>query len=310
MTAMKSISKAKRVGLALGSGSARGWAHIGVIDAIRELGIPVHMVAGTSIGALVGAFFVAGRIDSLRKISHELDWKQMLHFLDVVLPKSGLIDGVRVREFIAEHVGLINIEDLEVPLRCIATDLVTGREVVIGSGDVIEAVRSSISLPGMFTPVRREGMLLVDGGLVNPVPVSVLREMGADLVIAVDLNHDIREKRRPISLSPETEEGNGNHMTLDSLWSLLNREITEIDFSLPAQFEKWFAPDNTPSIFEVMMKSLDILEAQVAETRLMLHPPDILIRPGLGDIRLVEFNRAGEAIDAGYREAMKMLRPG
>jgi len=309
---MNKALRGKKVGLALGSGSARGWAHIGVIEALEELGITVDYVAGTSIGSLVGAFYAAKKLDSIKRLSLELDWKQIISFLDVVLPKSGLIDGNKVKEFISESVGLINIEDLKTPFKCIATDLVTAREVVIGSGDIIEAVRSSISVPGIFTPVIKGKMLLVDGGLVNPVPVSVLKEMGAEFIIAVDLNHDIHEKRRPINI-PNDKTGDrdidaGRSNGKDSLWSILNKDISELELSLPSQFEKWFARDDMPSIFEVMMKSFDILEIQVTTTRLKLDPPDIIIRPPLGSIKFIEFDRASEAIDAGYRETMKVLK--
>jgi len=307
---MKKSLAGKKIGLALGSGAARGWAHIGVIEALEELGIKVDYVAGTSIGSLVGAYYTAKKLDSIKRLSLELDWKKIISFLDVVLPKSGLIDGNKVKEFISGHVGLINIEDLEIPFRCIATDLVTSREVVIGSGDIIEAVRSSISVPGIFTPVTKDEMLLVDGGLVNPVPVSTLKEMGAEFTIAVDLNHDIHEKRRPISISSD-KTGDMDADTSDgedSLWSILNKDISELTISLPSQFEKWFARDDMPSIFEVMIKSLDILETQVTTTRLKLDPPDIIIRPPLGRIKFMEFDRASEAIEIGYRETLEVLK--
>jgi NTE family protein len=184
-----------KIGLALGSGSARGWAHIGVIKALTEAGIHVDYVAGTSVGAVVGAVYASGRIDSFKDVVLQLDWKKIAFFLDVVFPKSGLIDGNKIAEFIRSHVEEKNIEDLSLPFCAVSTDLATGNEVIIKDGDIIEAVRASISVPGVFTPVRKNGAILVDGGLVNPVPVSVVREMGADLVIAVDLNHDIVGKK-------------------------------------------------------------------------------------------------------------------
>lgn len=184
-----------KVGLALGSGSARGWAHMGVIKALTEADIRVDYVAGTSIGAVVGAVYASGKIGALEDVALQLDWRQIVSFLDVVFPKSGLIDGKKIADFVRTHVTPKNIEDLTLPFCAISTDLETGSEVVIRKGDVIEAVRASISIPGIFTPVRRNGMILVDGGLVDPVPVRVVREMGADFVIAVDLNHDIIVKK-------------------------------------------------------------------------------------------------------------------
>ncbi len=157
------------VGLALGSGSARGWAHIGVIRALTEAGIHVDYIAGTSIGALVGAVYASGGIGTLENVVLQFDWKQIAYFFDVVLPKSGLLDGKKVSAFIRRHVKEINIEELAIPFCAVATDLGTGNEVILKQGDIIEAVRASISVPGIFTPVKKNGTILVDGGLVNPV---------------------------------------------------------------------------------------------------------------------------------------------
>jgi len=185
----------KNIGLALGSGSARGWAHIGVIRALADAGIEVKCIAGTSIGSLVGAAFALNKIDVLEAFARQLDWKQIVFFLDVAFPRSGLIDGEKITDFLCGYVQEINIEEL--PLRCcaVATVLTTGREVILNKGNLIETIRASISVPGIFTPVKKNGSFLVDGGLVNPVPVSAARNMGADYVIAVDLNHDIFDKR-------------------------------------------------------------------------------------------------------------------
>ena len=180
-----------KIGLALGSGSARGLAHLGVIRAVQEAGIKVDYVAGTSIGALVGAVYAAGSIDSLESTFQKFDWKKMVSFFDVIFPKSGLIDGAKVRELVRALVHAEVIESLPIPFCAVATDIQSGEEVVIRQGDLIEAVRASIAVPGIFTPVRSNGLLLVDGGLVNPVPVSVVRAMGAEIVIAVDLNQQI-----------------------------------------------------------------------------------------------------------------------
>jgi len=175
--------RSKKIGLALGSGSARGLAHIGVIKALDEAGIRVDYIAGTSAGAVVGAVYASGRINSLENVVLQLDWKKIVYFFDVVFPKSGLIDGNKITDFIRNHVDEKNIEDLPLPFCAVSTDLATGNEVAIQEGDLIEAVRASISIPGIFTPVKKNDITLVDGGLVNPVPVSVVREMGAGFVI-------------------------------------------------------------------------------------------------------------------------------
>lgn len=297
------------VGLALGSGSARGWAHIGVIRALTEAGIHVDYIAGTSIGALVGAVYASGGIETLENVVLQLDWKQIAYFFDVVLPKSGLLDGKRVSAFIRRHVKEINIEELPIPFWAVATDLGTGNEVILKEGDIIEAVRASISVPGIFTPVKKNGTILVDGGLVNPVPVSVAREMGADFVIAVDLNHNIVGRKESKISTPDSnfellEKKNGllsvqRHKILE----VLNRRIEAVDFSALTQLRQWAAREPLPSIFEVLITSSSIMETQITTTRLQTDPPDLLIRPDLGHIKFLEYNRARETIAEGYREA-------
>ena len=299
-----------KLGLALGSGSARGWAHIGVIRALIEADIRIDYVAGTSIGAVVGAIYASGNIEALEEIVLQLDWKQIASFLDVVFPKSGLIDGNRISEFIRTHVGAKNIEDLPLPFCAVSTDLATGNEVVIQDGDIIEAVRASISVPGIFTPVRKNDMILVDGGLVNPVPVSVAREMGADLVIAVDLNHDIVEKkgisRTRIHNSGVLASGIGTSHGLTKrsrILDALNKRLETLDLPALTHIRQWMSRDPVPNIFEVIMSSINIMEAQITATRLKTDRPDMLIQPHLGHIRFLEFNKAQEAIAEGYREA-------
>lgn len=296
----------RRVGLALGSGSARGLAHIGVLRALEEAGITVHVVAGTSIGALIGAVHAAGRLDSLAATFRTLDWRRIVSFIDVVLPKSGLIDGVRIAALVREHVPSATIEALALPYAAVATDLTTGEEVVIRQGDVIEAVRASISVPGIFTPVRWNSRILVDGGLVNPVPVTVARALGADLVVAVDLNQGIVAGRRPHAVRPRPA-------TRLSRWTRSVREgVQEItarlaagDVPAAAQLARWFEPAQpVPSIFEVLLASIAIMESRIGEVRLALDRPDILIRPPLGHIRLLDFDRAEEIIEIGYRSAL------
>ncbi|HEX7970768.1 MAG TPA: patatin-like phospholipase family protein, partial [Thiobacillus sp.] len=179
-----------RIGLALGGGAARGWAHIGVIRALADAGIEPDIVCGTSIGALVGAAYVGGELDRLEAWVRSLSVQTVVSFLDFSLG-GGLIKGDRLIAFFRSHFVDRDIRDLARPFGAVATDLQRGREVWLREGTVTDAVRASIALPGLFTPARRDGVWLVDGGLVNPVPVSLCRAMGADLVIAVDLNADL-----------------------------------------------------------------------------------------------------------------------
>ena len=169
----------KKVGLVLGSGGARGWAHIGVIKAVEEAGIAIDYVVGASMGALVGGVYVSGKLPLLEAVALEFGSRDLFYyFLDVNFPRSGLIEGERIVRLVHKHVVSSNIESLPLPFAAIATDIESGREVVIRDGDLVEAIRASISIPGIFTPVCRDGHVLVDGGLVNPVPVSIARSMG------------------------------------------------------------------------------------------------------------------------------------
>jgi len=306
----------QKIGLALGSGSARGWAHIGVIQALTAAGIRVDYVAGTSIGALVGAVYASGKIDSLEDVVLQLDWKKIIYLFDVVLPKSGLIDGNKVADFIRSHVEEKNIENLPLPFCAVSTDLKTGQEVVIKEGNIIEAVRASISVPGIFTPVRKDDMTLVDGGLVNPVPVSVVREMGADFVIAVDLNNDIIGKKcvkkAPIFNQENMASGEETRENLtgrDRILNALNKRVRAVNIPALTQVRQWMARDPMPNIFDVLVSSINIMETQITATRLETDPPDLLIQPNLGHIKFLEFNRAREAILEGYGEAKTRVSP-
>ncbi len=189
---MTRLWKHKRVGLALGSGGARGWAHLGVWQALREKNIQVDFIAGTSMGAVVGAFLAAGRDEALRELALNLDWKRLRQFFwEVSLSRSGLTDGKKLLEETRKLMGVKEFRQLNLPFRAVATDLNTGGEVVLSSGNLLEALRASLSIPGVFSPVWVGKRLLVDGGLVNPVPVNVARSMGAQVVIAVDVSQGI-----------------------------------------------------------------------------------------------------------------------
>ena len=284
-----------RVGVALGSGSARGLAHIGVLRALQEAGINVHCVAGTSMGAVVGAVYASGKIERMAERLANLDWAGIVALLDPVFPRSGLIDGQRVAEFVRAHVPGALIEDLALPFAAVATDWETGAEVVAQSGDLTEAVRASIAVPGIVTPVRSNGRLLVDGGLVNPVPVSVARALGAEVVIAVDLNHDIVTSRRNrVAAKNKGMNGNGaedeggaegnggatigkgngagqgndkaNTGTLTPILTRLLESLRAKESPMFAQISAWLRrtpAEPLPGIFEVLLGSLYIMQARI-----------------------------------------------
>ncbi len=307
--------------LVLGGGAARGWAHLGVIRALTEKKISIDFVAGTSIGALVGAVYAAGNIDSFRADVLKIDWKRVLGYLDFVFPKSGLIDGRKINAFIRTHVSASRFEDLPLPFCSVATDMFTGREIVQCKGDLIQAVRASIAIPGIFTPVEQGELFLIDGGLVNPVPVSVAREHGADLVIAVDLNHEFRnltnnrgKKDGPVvrkgnliakttSTSPVGINPGANHRLI----SELNKRLAGLRLAASQQFKQLLNRDDRPNIYEVLAASINIIESRITTARLIETPPDLLIQPKLAHIHSLGFDRAAEAIDCGYRAAMAAL---
>ncbi len=305
------------VGLALGSGSARGLAHLGVIRAIEEAGFEAGFIAGTSIGALIGAIHAAGKLGELESTFLAFDWKTTASFFDVVLPKSGLIDGDKVSELVRAHVHADAIEALPIPFAAVATDIASGEEVALRSGDVIDAVRASISVPGIFTPVRSNGRILVDGGLTNPVPVSTVRAMGADFVIAVDLNHGINAGKnlKPVTSTEKASSPESDSSDMFSRWindyRLSMKDIRERllagDNPASAQFRKWASAEPLPSIFEVLLASINIMETRITQSNLLLDKPDVIIQPPLGHIRFLEFDRAREIIDIGYEHTRRQL---
>ena len=274
-----------RIGLALGSGSARGWAHIGAIRALEERGVRPDMVCGTSIGALVAAAYAAGELDGLEKWVTGLAWTTVVRLMDITWRPGGLIRGQRLFNLFRDTFKDADIAELQMPFGAVATELSSGRELWLREGKVLEAVRASCAMPGLFTPVIRSGAVLVDGGLVNPVPVSMCRAMGADLVIAVDLSwgklgaYRDRAKR-----------------------TLVTRDV-------PAGHdESKIADPRIPSVFEVFTTSLDIVEQRVARSRLAGEPADVLITPLLPDFATMDYHRAKEAIAEG-RTAVERMAP-
>ena len=291
----KTPSRRPRIGLALGSGGARGWAHVGVLRALSAAGVRPDVVAGTSIGALIAGVHLAGHLSTLDTWARGLTRPRLLAYLDPRMSGGGLIGGQRMLAFMDRYFGALKLEDLPVPFIAVATDLRTGHEVWLQEGRLAEILRAAISLPGLFTPVRRDRHWLVDGALVNPVPVSACRALGAELVIAVNLNADQLGRLRVVrgrgarvaDLEPDLVEqsrvlkGRGG-----TVWQQMARRER-----------------NTPSLFSVMVAALNITQDRITRARLAGDPPDITIRPDLGHIGLLEFDRAAEAIEAGARAA-------
>jgi len=279
-----------RIGLALGSGAARGWAHIGVARTLESNNIRPDIICGTSIGALVGAALACGELSRLETWVRSLKWQKVISYFDLTM-NGGLIKGDKLFDFFRNNVQDLDIEDLDLPFGAIATDLASGREIWLREGSMFEAVRASISLPGLFTPVEREDNLLVDGGLVNPVPVSMCRALGADVVIAVDLNADLLGAGRHGGTAVRAISEDRS----SSSASLLERIQGKLAGALSLQGSE----HDTPSVIDVITASINIMQVRITRSRLAGEPADALITPRLAHFALLDFHRADEAIEAG-----------
>ena len=285
---MTTLPARPRIGLALGSGSARGWAHIGVIRALEKAGVHPDVVCGTSVGALVGAAYAAGALDRLESWVLELRVSDVVGFMDVSLG-SGLLKGVRLMDLFRSELPDRPIRELAMPFAAVATALQTGAEVWLRDGSTVDAVRASIAIPGLFTPARWQGAIVVDGGLVNPMPVSLARAMGAQVVIGVDLCSDLLGRRLQ-GASKETPTAAG------PAWRTRLRE--NLHALAPAA-----STDESPmpSLIDVLLTSMDIVNVKIGQQRMASEPPDVVIAPHLGHFRLLDFHRAKEAIEEGHR---------
>lgn len=289
------------IGLALGSGAARGWAHIGVIQALEEAGIRPALVAGCSFGALVGAGYAGESMDKLETWARSIRSWDVMRLLDVRLG-GGLIEGDDLMRSLAKQVEPVDIEKLRVPFAAVATDLEAGREVWLREGSLIDAVHASIAVPGLMSPVRNQGRWLVDGGLTDPVPVSLCRALGADVVIAVNLNSDlvgrhVRDIRGAARHDTDNESG-------------LRKWVDDLDERLlDGRIGKWLEErdkdEPTPGMLDVMAGAINIMQDRITRSRMAGDPPELMISPKLSHIGLLEFERANETIEAG-REAAEL----
>jgi NTE family protein len=297
---------APRIGLALGSGSARGWSHIGIIESLAEAGIEADIVCGTSMGSLVGAAYVAGHLTELRQWAETATWREIVGLMDVRLSGGGLISGSQVVSFLKGLGVEAPIESYTKRYAAVATDLVSGREIWLESGPIHEAVRASIALPGIFSPARVGGKWLVDGGLSNPVPVSVCRALGAEVIIAVNLNGDLLARR--FASEPDAETALSARLPSDFLDRLLKGLREQASQIAPRLLQKG---SSTPGYFEVLANCINIMQDHITRARLAGEPPHVMLAPRLRDIGLMEFNRAKEAIAEGrycVEQALPMLR--
>ena len=321
----------KRIGIALGSGSARGMAHIGVLQRLSELGVEPDIVCGTSIGSLIGACYVMDHLEHFTEWVQELSNAKIIRYMDVTLLGSGgMANGGRLMEFLREQYGDPDIESLDLPYAAIATDLYLGREIWLREGSLWDAVRASISVPGVLTPFAAGDRWLVDGALVNPVPISVCKAMGADLIIGVDLNSDLLGRplgtERPRADVEQAEQLTGAKITReqdlieaadDSVedksedqFSALERVTSSIK---DAAANLWNSGSgkgekrHPPGTINIMLNAINIMQDRITRSRLAGEPADLVFHPRLAHIGFMDFNQAQDAIAEGRAAVDRML---
>lgn len=274
------------IGLALGSGSARGWAHIGVILELEEMGIHPQVVAGTSVGALVGAIYVSDELNKLAEWVQTLNVREVVRLLDITF-SGGMVRGEKLFGYFEQHHSNADIRTLKKRYASVATEMHTGREIWLTNGPVLSAARASCALPGVFAPVKHDGRWMLDGGLVNPVPVSVCRAMGADVVIAVNLNAQLVGSHLSRAGLDEAEEVERAKPAAErGIWQKVAAYLSSGD------------RDN-PGFFDVVAASVNIMQDRLTRSRMAGDPSEVTLVPHLEDFALMDFHRADEAIEAG-----------
>ena len=307
----------KSLGLVLGSGSSRGWAHIGVIEALEEADIPIDFIAGCSVGAYIGAIYAGGGLPGLKEFLLKMDGKKIFSYVDVAISRSGLLNGTkRVDELYSMYTEAETFDDLDIPIVMVATDLERARKVILKEGRIIDALRATMSYPGLFSPVMFEGRWLIDGGVLDPVPVGVARAMGADVIVAVDLNTRIVSPRRgglsgekgdeEISNPAEEtkKEGPKRHPIIDKVSSYLDNIETIFKDKENSHQQENSSP---PEIIETVTASISIMAERITRMNLAVDRPDILIQPRLGEMKMMNFDHVSHAINEGYIGAQEKI---
>ena len=265
-----------RIGVALGSGGARGWAHIGVLHALAEAGLAPDIVCGTSIGAVIGALDLVGALADFAAYVRRMNRIRLSQYFDFKFSAGGIIAGKRVLQVLEPIFGDTRIEDLPRRFGCVATDLATGDEVWLREGRLMDALRASYAIPGLFPPVALGGRWLLDGALVNPLPVSLARALGAELILAVDINAGI--------IAPMRSDADG--LSLAPPRSSFLRGV-------------FGRRRGAPSTFGVLSRTFQIAQTGLSRIRLAQDPPDLVLMPDVGRVGPLEFYRARECIAAG-----------
>jgi NTE family protein len=305
----QTIPQRPTIALVLGGGAARGFAHIGVVRTLIARGLTPDIITGTSIGAVIGGVYAAGKLDEFEAWGRGLTRRGVLGYLDLSFGGSGLINGSRLAGQLAESLGDIHIEQLSQRYAAIATEIGTGHEIWLTRGRLVDAMRASYALPGIFAPVPIAGRWLMDGALVNPLPVSVARALGARVVIAVNLNADNFGRGTVIpNGGGEAEPAIEEFITQRGLVAGVAQAAEKVS---PAKDAKrhFFGTPTRPGISTVMVEAFNIMQDRITRARLAGDPPDVLISPRLGRVGLFEFHRAKEIIELGADAAEKGLEP-
>jgi NTE family protein len=279
--------ESRGIALALGGGVAKGWAHIGVLRALDEHKIPVRMIAGTSIGALVGGCYLAGKLDELEEFARNLTKKRIFGLLDFHLGGNGLLGGLKLDQKLKTHLDHITFADLPKPFVCVASEIRTGHEIWLSSGSLVNAMRASFALPGVFEPVVCNNRLLVDGALVNPVPVSVCRAYEQMAVVAINMHYDHFGRAAVVRHDAGPTEKERQESGAPSL-GIMDRS-------------------QRLGITGTMVEAFNIIQDRISRAKLAGDPPDLAIHPKLGNIGLTEFHRADELIQIGYEATIAKL---
>ncbi len=300
--------KNRSVGLVLGSGGAKGLAHISVIEYLQSMEIPIDMIAGSSIGAVVGSLYCCGKLNEFKEDMLVFSKKQLLSFFDITLPRSGLIKGNGFTDFMSKYIPIdAKIEDLETPLAIVATDYFTGQPVVFRSGNILEALRASVSIPGIFVPLAYNDTFLLDGGVARPLPIDVINDMGAGLVIVVNL-HPVEKKKNfkdMVKIKKKDPDKSVNPKSVkivkygEKILIPVEKKITGWYSSI----EQWLGSGsarNFPSIFEILFQSVDIMSDINTEKALRYHKPAVIIEPLLPDVGTLDFTMSSKIITEGY----------
>jgi len=303
----------KRVGLVLGSGGSKGIAHIAVIEYLEALEIPVSLISGSSIGAMIAAIYASGSLKEFKKDIMKMDRRRLRSYFDPMFPISGLMEGRKLKEFLGLYIpSNAKIEQLPIPIGLVATDLYSGEAVVLRTGNVIDAVRASVSIPGVFVPVKYGDMVLVDGGVANPLPVDIAKSMGADLEIAVNLHPKVYSEK----LKKTVKKRSASELDPESLSEVSppGREKIERSAPLLKSVEQWLGrgrgkrADELPNILEVIMQSIDIMGYVNTTIMLKYARPTVLIEPDLLDLSTLDFTQASRALAEGSAASWKMKK--